>query len=378
MIRSLATVLRMDPGFNSNNMLVARVSFPVSITTPDHVMAVWRQMSQKFETIPGLQAASLSLSSVPMTGDFSTLPFWLDGQAKPSTPAEMKWALSYIVEASYLKVMGIPLQRGRFLTPQDNEHSSPVIVIDDQFARRQFGDQDPIGRRINIDILNITAEIVGIVGHVRQWGLDENAASAYQAQCYLSMFQLPGHVMPLAARDSAMVFRTADARRAQVGPIRRALEQINGQLVMYREQAMGGVISDRLATRRFSMIVLGVFAALALLMACVGIYGVISHLVGERTHEIAIRMALGAERWDVLRMVLRDGAKMALAGVAIGLGAALGLTRLMTSMLFGISAHDPVTVAGVVSLLMFVAVAACCVPARRAIRIDPMVALRND
>ena len=325
-------------------------------------------MSQKFETIPGLQAASLSASSVPMTGDFSTLPFWLDGQAKPSTPAEMKWALSYIVEANYLKVMGIPLKRGRFLTPQDNEHSSPVIVIDDQFARRHFGDQDPIGRRINIDILNVTAEIVGVVGHVRQWRLDENAASPYQAQCYLSVFQIPDRFLPLAARDIAIVFRTADAPLAQVGPIRRALEQINGQLVMYREQAMDGVISDSLATRRFSMIVLGIFAALALLMACVGIYGVISHLVGERTHEIAIRLALGAERWDVLRMVLRDGAKMALAGVAIGLAAALGLTRLMTSMLFGISAHDPVTVAGVVSLLMFVAFAACYIPARRATR----------
>jgi len=296
MIRSLITVLRIDPGFNANNILVARVSFPVSITTPDHVMAVWRQMSQKFETIPGLQATSLSLSSVPMTGDFSAFPFWLDGQPKPSTPAETQWALSYIVEADYLKVMGIPLLRGRFLTPQDNEHSSPAIVIDDQFARRHFADQDPVGRRINIDILNITAEIVGVVGHVRQWGLDESAASPYQAQCYLSMFQLPAHVMPLAARDIAMVFRTADAPLAQVGPIRQALEQINGQLVMYREQAMGGVISDQLATRRFSMIVLGIFAALALLMACVGIYGVISHLVGEQTHEIAIRVALGAER----------------------------------------------------------------------------------
>jgi predicted permease len=378
MIRSLTTVLRIDPGFDSDNILVARVSFPVSITTPDHVMAVWRQMSQKFETIPGLQAASLSLSSVPMTGDFSTLPFWLDGQAKPSTPAEMQWALSYIVEPGYLKVMGIPLQRGRFLTPQDHEHSSPVIVIDDQFARRHFGDQDPVGRRINIDILNITAEIVGVVGHVRQWGLDENAASPYQAQCYLSMFQLPAHVMPLAARDIAVIFRTADAPLASVGPIRQALEQINGQMVMYREQAMDGVISDRLATRRFSMIVLGIFAALALLMACVGIYGVISHLVGERTHEIAIRLALGAERWDVLRMVLRDGAKMALAGVAIGLGAALALTRLMTSMLFGISAHDPITVAGVVSLLTLVALAACYIPARRATRVDPMMALRYE
>ena len=378
LIRSLTTILRMDPGFKADNLLVARVSFPVSNARADNVLAVWRQISQTFETLPGIQAASLSASSVPMTHDFSGLPFWLDGQAKPSTPAEMKWALSYIVEANYLQVMGIPLERGRFLTPQDNEHSSPVIVIDDQFARRHFGDHDPIGRRINIDILNITAEIVGVVGHVRQWGLDEKAASPYQAQCYLSMFQLPGHVLPLAARDMAMVFRTADAPLAQVGAIRRALEQIDGQLVMYREQAMDGVMSDRLATRRFSMIVLGVFAALALLMACVGIYGVMSHLVGERTHEIAIRLALGAERWDVLRTVLRDGAMMALAGVAIGLGAALGLTRLMTSMLFGISAHDPVTVAGVVSLLTVVAFAACYIPARRATRVDPMVALRND
>jgi len=378
MIRSLRTVLSIDPGFNSDHLLVARLSFPVSNASPDHVRAVWRQMSQEFETIPGIRAASLSASSVPMTGDFSALPFWLEGQPKPSTQAEMKWALSYVVQASYLEVMGIPLERGRFLTPHDNEHSPLVMVIDDHFARRHFGDQDPVGRRINVDILNITAEIVGVVGHVRQWGLDENAASPYQEQCYLSVFQIPDQVLPLAVRDIAVVFRTTDAPLALVGPIRQALEQSDGQLVMYRERAMDEVISDRLATRRFSMIVLGVFAVLALLMACVGIYGVISHLVGERTHEIAIRMALGAERWDVLRTVLRDGAKMALAGVAIGLGAAVGLTRLMTSMLFGISAHDPVTAGGVVSLLIFVAFAACYIPARRATRVDPMVALRNE
>src|SRR5205823_6888837 len=195
---------------------------------------------------------------------------------------------------------------------------------------------------------------------------------------YLSVYQIPDHFLPLAVRDIALVFRTTDAPLAQVGPIRRALQEINGQYVMYGEQAMEGAISAGLARRRFTMIVLGVFAALALLMACVGIYGVISHLVGERTHEIAIRMALGAERWEVLRMVLRDGAKMALAGLAIGLGAALGLTRLIASMLFGVSTHDPVTIAGVVSLLMFVAFAACYLPARRATRVDPMIALRND
>jgi predicted permease len=378
MIRSLAAVLRMDPGFNAQHLLVARVAFPVSNAPPDRVLAVWRQMSQTFETLPGVEAASISVSSMPMTGDFSTLPFWLDGQAKPSTHAEMKWALSYVVEASYLKVMGIPLLRGRFLTSQDNERSSPVIVVDDQFARRHFGDQDPIGRRINFDILNVTAEIVGVVGHVKQSGLDEHATSVWQGQCYLSVFQIPNHVLPLAVRDIAMVFRTVDAPLATVGSIRRALEQIDGRLVMYREQAMDDVMSDRLATRRFSMIVLGIFAALALVMACVGIYGVISHLVGERTHDIAIHMALGAERSDVLRAVLRDGATMALAGVAIGLTAALGLTRLMTNMLFGISPHDPATVAGVVSLLTVVALAACYIPARRATRVDPMMALRRE
>jgi putative ABC transport system permease protein len=175
-----------------------------------------------------------------------------------------------------------------------------------------------------------------------------------------------------------VVLKTADASPAQVGPIRRALQEIDGQFVMYGEQAMEGAISAGLARRRFTMVVLGVFAALALLMACVGIYGVISQHVGQRTPEIAIRMALGAEPWKVLRMVLEDGAKMALTGVAIGLAAALALTRLMTSMLFGISAHDPVTLAGVASLLTFVALAACFIPARRATRVDPMVALRND
>jgi ABC-type antimicrobial peptide transport system permease subunit len=203
-------------------------------------------------------------------------------------------------------------------------------------------------------------------------------AVSYPAQCYLSIFQIPDRFLPFAARDIAMVFRTADAPLAQAGPIRRALEQISGQAVLYREQAMDGAIADRLAARRFSMIVLGVFAGLALAMACIGIYGVMSHVVGERTHEIAVRVALGAERWDVLRMVLRNGAKMTLAGVAIGLAAAVGLTRLITTMLFGISAHDPLTLAGVAGLMMFVALAACYVPAQRATRADPMVALRNE
>jgi predicted permease len=378
MIRTLTTVLHMDAGFTSDNLLVTRVSIPVTNTRRDGILAVWREMRRQLAAIPGIEAASLSVSSVPMTGDFSTLPFWLDGQARPTTPAAMKWALSYIVEADYQRVMRIPVRRGRFLTPDDDERASPVVVIDDRFARRYYQDQDPIGRRIHIDLLNITAEIVGVVGHVKQWGLDETAASPYQEQCYLSIFQLPDHVLPLAAGDIAAVFRTVDGPLAEVGPIRRALEGVNRQLVLYREQAMSSVMADRLSRRRFTMIVLAVFAALALLMACVGIYGVMSHLVGARSHEIAIRLALGAGQWTVVRDVLRDGAKMTIAGVAVGLSAALSFTRLIAGMLFGVSAHDTTTLAGVVSLLIFVALAACYIPARRATRVDPLRTLRND
>ena len=378
MIRSLTTLLSVDPGFDADHLLVARVSFPASPGSPDQVLAMWRQMGQKFKAIPGVRAVSVSVSSVPMTGSFSTLPFWLEGEARPPTAADMKSALSYIVEPDYLQVMGIPLQRGRFLTSQDNERSSAVIVIDDQFARRHFGDREPIGRRINFDILNTAAEIVGVVGHVRQWGLDETAASPYLAQCYLSVFQIPDRYLPFAARDIALVFRTAAAPLAEIAPIRRTLAVISGQAVLYRAQAMDDVIAERLVTRRFAMSALALFAAIAVLMACVGIYGVMSHLIGRRTQEIAIRVALGAGRWDVLRTVLRDGATMTLAGVVVGLGVALALTRLMTSVLFGVTAHDPVTVAAVVILLTLVAFAACYIPASRAARVDPMVALRND
>ncbi len=311
-----------------------------------------------------------------MEGD-SQIPFWLEGQAKPSTFAEMKLALSYFVQPDYLKVMRIPLERGRFITPEDNEHSPFVIVIDDQFARLYFGNDNPIGRRVNLDILNATAEIVGVVGHVKQFGLDGDSTSPIQSQCYFSVFQIPDKFIPMAT-DVGVAVRTAGTPLAQVGAIRHALNQINGHLVMYRTRAMDEIISDSLAERRFSMILLGTFATLALIMSCVGIYGVISHLANQRTHEIGIRMALGAERRDVLRMVLGEGAKMALLGVAIGLVAALGLTRLLAAMLFGVSAHDPLTFVGVSSLLTLVALAASYIPARWAMKVDPMVALRYE
>ena len=378
MIRSLTKLWRVDPGFDPHNVLAFRMSFPSAIKSPEANRAHWRQIQDSLEAIPGIEAASLSEGSNPLRGE-SDLPLWLEGQPKPSSQGDMKSSLFYRVQPDYLKVMKIPLQRGRFLLPQDNEHSPFVTVIDERFAQLYFRGQNPIGKRVNFEMLNTTtAEIVGVVGHVKQWGLDENSTSPLQAQCYFPIAQLPDQFIPLVARGVVVTVRTNGSPLAQVGSVRRALSQINSQQVMYGTETMDGIVSDSLAARRFSMILLGIFAALALVMSCVGIYGVISYLAGQRTHEIGIRMALGAERRDVLRMVLGEGMKMALVGVAIGLVAAFGLTRLMAKMLFGVSAHDPLSFAGVAVLLILVALAACYIPARRAMKVDPMVALRYE
>jgi len=376
MIRSLAKLWSVDPGFDPHNVLMFNTSSP-PISSPEAIRSSWLQIHDSLAALPGVEAASLTAASVPMGTD-SSLPFWLEGQPKPPTTDEMKMTQLYLVQSDYLKVMRTPLERGRFLTPQDSEHSPPVIVIDDRFARLYFGDRDPIGKRVNFDILNVTAEIVGVAGHVKQWGLDTDSMSPIQAQCYFPLAQFPDQFMSLAAGGVGAAVRTKGPPLVGVSQVRRTLSHLNSQQVMYKVRTMDGIIAGSLAARRFSMILLGIFAALALVMSCVGIYGVISYLVGQRTHEIGIRMALGAEQRDVLRMVLGEGAKMALVGVAIGLVAAFGLTRLMASMLFGVSAHDPLSFAGVAGLLILVALAACYIPARRATKVDPMVALRHE
>ena len=377
MIRSLTKLWSVDPGFDPHNVLTFDLSFPAATGSPDATRATWRQIHDRLDAVPGIRASSLSAGAIPLQSN-PEVPFWLEGQPKPSSQAAMKLALFYLIQPEYLQVMRVPLKRGRFLSPQDSEHSPPVVVIDDEFSRLAFGRQDPIGRHVNFAILNITAEIVGVVGHVKQWGLDTDSTGPIQAQCYLPLSQLPDKLMSLAATGIGVAVRTTGSPLAMVSSIRRALGQVNSQMVLCDAETMEGIISDSLAARRFSMILLGIFAALALVMSCVGIYGVISYLATQRTHEIGIRMALGAERRDVLRMVLGEGVKMALAGVAIGLVSAFGLTRLMASMLFGVTAHDPLSFAAVAGLLILVALAACSIPARRATKVDPMVALRYE
>ncbi len=378
MVRSLAALWSVNPGFNPSHAITFSLSLPAEPTTTSmETRARLRQFDYKMQNIPGVEAVSVTLGSRPMIHN-SSLPFWIEGQPKPANFQEMPQAMFYLVEAGFQQAMGVTLERGRFIRAQDDEHAPVVVDIDDVFARTYFPHENPVGKHIHIEGFSVEAEIVGVVGHVKQWGLDADAKSAIEAQFDYPFMQLPEKLMPLAADAVAVVLRTEGDPTAVMGDVRRAVAEIDPREVVYNVQTMDEVVSNSFAARSLAMILLGAFATLALALACVGIYGVISYLVGQRTHEIGVRMAMGAQHRDVLRLVIGQGARMALIGVTVGIGAALGLTRLMANQLFGVSAHDPLTFAGVAALLVIVTVAACYIPARRAMRVDPVIALRHE
>src|ERR1700735_3550011 len=378
MVRSLAALWRVNPGFNPSHAITFALSMPATeATTSAETRARLRHFDDALRAVPGVQAVSVTLGSRPMIHN-STLPFWIEGQPKPANLQEMPQVMFYLVEGGFQQAMGITLLRGRFVTPQDDEHSSVVVDIDDVFARTYFPGENPIGQRIHLATFDVTVEIVGVVGHVKQWGLDADSKSAIEAQLDYPFMQLPEKLMAMVADSVAVVLRTEGDPTAVMDSVRRAVAEIDPREVIYNVRTMDEVVSSSFAARRLSMLLLSVFAALALVLACVGIYGVISYLVSPRTQEIGVRMALGAERSDILRLVIGHGTRMALVGVAIGIGAALGLMRLMASQLFGVSAHDPLTFAAVAMLLIVVAVAACYIPARRAMSFNPMIALRHE
>ncbi|HLZ43686.1 MAG TPA: ABC transporter permease [Candidatus Sulfotelmatobacter sp.] len=379
MIRSLVRLWAVDPGFNPHHLISFSIAYPPEMmkAAPEVLRNRSLQLDAALEAIPGVESVSAMGGSLPMQGD-SELPFWLEGQPAPATDSEMNWALFYLVEPGYLNAMQTPLLQGRFLSAQDTSHSPPVIVIDENFAHKFFPGQNPIGKRVNLGLFGVLAEIVGVAGHVKHFGLDNDAHASIQAQFYFPLMQVPDKFMPLLSKGVEFVMRTRVPPDTLLGDIRRTVGQLSNQQVVYGEETMDETVDRSLAARRFAMDLLGIFAALALVLACVGIYGVISYLAGQRTHEIGIRMALGAQRASVLRLVVGEGARMALIGVALGTAAALGLTRLMANQLFGVSPHDPLTFAGVALLLAMVALGACYLPARRAMRIDPMAALRQE
>ena len=378
MLRSLGALWRVNPGYNPSHAITFNLSMPSSaVPTSDETRARLRHFDDRMRSVPGVQAVSVTLGSRPMIHD-SSLPFWIEGQAKPANDNDMHQAMFYLVEAGFQQAMGVTLERGRFVTPQDNENEPVVIDIDDVFARMYFPRENPIGKHINLTQFNVQAEIIGVVGHIKQWGPGADETSAIQAQFYYPFMQLPEKLMPLAAGTVGVVLRTQGDPAAIMGAVRQAAAEIDPREIIYAVQTMDEVIAGSFAARRLAMILLSAFAALALILSCVGIYSVISYLVGQRTHEIGVRMALGAQHRDVMRLVLSEGAKMAITGVAIGIAAALGLTRLIANQLFGVSAHDPVTFIALAILLAMVALLACFLPARRAMRVDPMVALRYE
>jgi predicted permease len=384
-IRSLMHLWSINPGFNPNNVATFGLSLPPSMMNakPEAVRAAFREFDAQLAAVPGVHGVSQTWGAIPFSGDDEQL-FWLEGQAKPSNENDMNWAIDYIVEPDYLQAMRIPLQSGRFFAPQDNENSPLVAVVDEVFAQKYFPHEDGVGKRIHLNSQSgQLAEIVGVVGHVRQWGLDADDRQSLRSELYIPCMQMPNDFITMAPLGGSAVVVRSDVRSdaASAGladEVRRVSNQMSNQQVIFGMQTMDSLISQSLASRQFSMILLVVFAAIALLLASVGIYGVISYVVAQRAHEIGLRMAVGARPLDILRLVLGSGGKLAIGGVAAGMAAALGLTRLMASLLYGVGAADPLTFAGVGMLLTLVALSACYVPARRAAKVDPATALRCE
>ncbi len=386
MVRSLVVLWRTSPGFEPANIVTLGLALPPSMlgAHADKIRSVVRDLDRKFASTPGVEAASQSWGAFPLSSDDEQL-FWIDGEPKPASENDMKWSLSYVVQPDYLNVLKIPLNRGRFFNVHDDERSPAVAVVDEEFVRKYFPGENPIGKRVHMSHLEMGGngkifEIVGVVGHVNQWGLDSDFKEELRAQIYFSCLQMPDDyiVGVPGGGGTFLAVRSTLPTEQLVVALRRTSREINSDQAIYNVQTMESVISASLAARRFSMILLTSFAGLALLLSSIGIYGVVSYVVGQKTREIGLRMALGASRPAVLRMILSQGGKLAAAGVVIGLGASLVLTRSMEAMLYGVSTSDPFTFIVVATLLTAVALAACYIPARRAMQVDPMVALRHE
>jgi putative ABC transport system permease protein len=371
LMRSFVRLLDVNPGFNPQNLITMQLTLPRSKYTENTQMsAFYDQSLERIRALPGVQSAAYG-TNLPMSGSNSSASFAVEGlqvaQGESSPHGD-----PHLVSADYFQTMQIPLMKGRYFTEQDTKDSLPVTIIDDVLADRYWPDQDPVGKRIagffdsNGNQLNWRT-IVGVVGHVKRYGLDGKIKEQY----YFPQTQR-------AQPNMALLVRSTSDPAGLVPSIRDAIHEVDKDQPIYRVITMGELVSNSVAQKRFSMLLLAIFAAVALILSAVGIYGVMSYSVNQRTHEIGIRMALGAQQSDVLKMVVRQGMTLTLIGVGIGLGVAFLVTQIMASLLFGIGSHDPVTFLAIPLILTGVALVACFVPARRATKVDPMVALRYE
>jgi putative ABC transport system permease protein len=372
MIRSFAKLNQVDPGFNPARVLTLGVTLlPSKYPADEQVAQFYSQILERAATAPGVLSAG-AISELPLSGGNTGDYFTIEG--RPAIAKEAEPLTEYrVVTPRYFESMSIPFLSGRDFVESDTRQSPNVVVINDAFAHQHFAAENPLGHRMKLQGQEREPFlIIGVVGNVRDIGLDEQPTP----EAYVPFLQDP--LSQTYQRSMTIVARTKSDPREVAGSLRSALTSIDKSLPVYEIKPMTEYLRDSLSRRRFNLVLLSVFGAVALLLAAVGIYGVISYGVTQRTHEMGIRMALGAQPRDVLKLVVRQAMLVALGGVAIGLLASLALTRLMKGLLFSVSVTDPLTFAAITLLMTLIALLACLIPARRATKVDPLVALRYE
>ncbi|MFN7949876.1 MAG: ABC transporter permease [Blastocatellia bacterium] len=366
LINSFVRLLRVPPGFNPDGVVVAQTALtPARDMNIEQSKAMRKRTLEALRALPGVEAAGVT-TNLPLVGN-RNIGFALEGDK----PGIVNIAYNAWVSNDYFRALGIPLLQGRVFSDADRESTPPVVVVNETLARRYWPKGEALGKRLKWGGWGQDEwlTIVGVVADVKVSALEAETLPAI----YMPIFQIP------RSRSSVIyVVRTAGDAASLLPTLRRALSAIDAELPVYNLRTMNQVLAESVAQRRFTLLMLAGFAAVALLLAASGLYGVMSYAVTERTRELGIRLALGAQTADVLKLVLGEGMKLTALGMALGLAAAFALTRLMTNLLFGVRATDPLTFAGVALLLMFVALAACWLPARRATKVDPLIALKCE
>ncbi len=369
LIKSFVRLLEVKPGFNPANVLTMDIQLPdlppSRYAKDEEQTAFFQRLMDRIKALPGVDGAS-GVVTLPLTGAFESTDLILAGQE--SLPNAQRPEADYTtVTPDFFRTMQIPLLQGRQFTTQDTKGTPGVIIINDILARRCWPGEDPIGKHFTVGFEKTPREIVGVVASIKQTTL----AAAGRPAMYMPHLQSPSSGM-------TVLVRTSGAPMAMAAAVREQVWAIDKNVPVTHVQTMDQVFGDSVAQPRFSMLVVGLFAALALVLASVGIYGVMAYSVSRRAHEIGVRMALGARTGQVLKLVLKEGMTLTLMGIAVGLFGAFALTRLMATLLFGVTAKDPSTFISVATLLAAVALVACYIPARRATKVDPLVALRYE
>jgi putative ABC transport system permease protein len=368
LVKSFVNLRNTNPGFDPRRVMTASVSLPeIKYAKNEQLIEFYREAVGRAARLPGVDGAA-AIMPLPLSNNGINVTFTVEGQPDPG-PGARPVSAARVITPDYLRVMGIPVLRGRAFDEHDNADAPKVLLVNETLARQLFPGEDPVGRRLDVGLNDIKGEIVGVVGDVHSRGLEKEAGLEF----YLPYEQTPFNSMQLVLRA-----REGQDPAGLAAPLRAVVREIDRDIPLYEVHPMEQLVADSVARQRFSMTLLAAFAVLALVLAAAGIFSVMSFLVAQRTHEIGVRVALGAQSRDILRMVVRYGMGLALAGVAAGLVGAFALTRFLASLLYGVSATDPLTFASVALLLAGVALLACLVPARRATRVDPMVALRYE